>query len=340
MKAKIDIDTWVRANIRRLKPYQSARDEYKGKEGIFLDANENPFGNFNRYPDPYQLTLKQKLSEIKKIDVDNIFIGNGSDEVIDLALRIFCEPGVDKIIICPPTYGMYEVSANINNVEVISIPLTPDFQLDVDTILATEARMVFICSPNNPTGNLLDNVETILENFNGIVFLDEAYIDFSSRSSSLSLINRYSNLIVSQTLSKAWGKAGIRVGLAYASDKIISYYNKVKPPYNVSELNQQAAMEVLENRKAVEKNIQLILSERERMKRELSNMSIITHIYPTDANFILVSCRDAQEVYENLIASSIIIRNRSTVVKDGLRITVGTPEENTLLLNELKRISI
>lgn len=340
MKAKIDIDTWVRANIRRLKPYQSARDEYKGKEGVFLDANENPFGNFNRYPDPYQLTLKQKLSEIKKIDVDNIFIGNGSDEVIDLALRIFCEPGVDKIIICPPTYGMYEVSANINNVEVISIPLTPDFQLDVDTILATEARMVFICSPNNPTGNLLDNVETILENFNGIVFLDEAYIDFASRPSSLSLINRYPNLIVSQTLSKAWGKAGIRVGLAYASDKIISYYNKVKPPYNVSELNQQAAMEVLENRKAVEKNIQLILSERERMKRELSNMSIITHIYPTDANFILVSCRDAQKVYENLIASSIIIRNRSTVVKDGLRITVGTPEENTLLLNELKRISI
>lgn len=334
----VDVETLVRANIKRLKPYQSARDEYKGREGIFLDANENPFGEFNRYPDPYQLQLKQILSKIKNVSVENIFVGNGSDEVIDLALRIFCEPGVDKVIICPPTYGMYEVSANINNVEIISIPLKPNFQLDIDKILSVEARMLFICSPNNPTGNCMDGIDTILENFNGIVFVDEAYIDFSSQPSLLSWLGKYPNLIISQTLSKAWAHAGIRVGLAYASEKLISYYNKVKPPYNISELNQKAAIDVLQKNDEIRKDVKLILAERERLINELKKLSMITKIYPTEANFVLVECTNAQKVYDELIASSIIIRNRSSVVKGGLRITVGTPKENDVLINELKKI--
>lgn len=334
----VDIETLVRANIKRLKPYQSARDEHKGREGIFLDANENPFGKLNRYPDPYQLQLKQILSKMKNVLVENIFVGNGSDEVIDLALRIFCEPDVDKVIICPPTYGMYEVSANINNVEIISIPLKPNFQLDIDKILSVEARMLFICSPNNPTGNLMDGIDTILENFNGIVFVDEAYIDFSSQPSLLSWLGKYPNLIISQTLSKAWAHAGIRVGLAYASEKLISYYNKVKPPYNISELNQKAAIDVLQKNDEIRKDVKLILAERERLINELKKLSMITKIYPTEANFVLVECTYAQKVYDELIASSIIIRNRSSVVKGGLRITVGTPEENNVLINELKKI--
>lgn len=338
MKTMVDVETLVRANIKRLKPYQSARDEYKGREGIFLDANENPFGEFNRYPDPYQLQLKQILSKIKNVSVENIFVGNGSDEVIDLALRIFCEPGVDKVIICPPTYGMYEVSANINNVEIISIPLKPNFQLDIDKILSVEARMLFICSPNNPTGNCMDGIDTILENFNGIVFVDEAYIDFSSQPSLLSWLGKYPNLIISQTLSKAWAHAGIRVGLAYASEKLISYYNKVKPPYNISELNQKAAIDVLQKNDEIRKDVKLILAERERLINELKKLSMITKIYPTEANFVLVECTNAQKVYDELIASSIIIRNRSSVVKGGLRITVGTPKENDVLINELKKI--
>ncbi len=240
-----NISNLIRKNILSLKPYSSARDEYKSNQGIFLDANENPFGNLNRYPDPYQWRLKQILSSQKKVAIENILIGNGSDEIIDLVQRVFCQPAADKIIICPPTYGMYEVYANVNNVDIISIPLTEDFQLNSEAILAQKAKVLYLCSPNNPTGNSLQNLEYIIDNFNGIVFLDEAYIDFSEQPSLVSKINQYPNLIVSQTFSKARGLAAVRVGIAYASETIISVMNKVKPPYNISRLNQDAAVQSL-----------------------------------------------------------------------------------------------
>jgi histidinol-phosphate aminotransferase len=242
-----NITNLIRKNILSLTPYSSARDEYKSNQGVFLDANENPFGNLNRYPDPYQWRLKQILSSQKKVGIENILIGNGSDEIIDLVQRVFCEPNQDQIIICPPTYGMYEVYANINNLEIISIPLTEDFQLNADPILAQNAKILYLCSPNNPTGNSLENLEYIIENFNGIVFLDEAYIDFSEQPSLVSKIKQFPNLIVSQTFSKARGLAAVRVGIAYANETIISVMNKVKPPYNVSQLNQEAAVQSLAN---------------------------------------------------------------------------------------------
>ncbi|MFH1001558.1 MAG: histidinol-phosphate transaminase [Bacteroidota bacterium] len=330
----------IRPNILALKPYSSARDEFNGKTGIYLDANENPFGNLNRYPDPYQNALKDKLSSIKNIDLENIFVGNGSDEAIDLAFRIFCNPAEDKVIVCPPTYGMYEVSANINEIEIISIPLDDNFQLNVKDILDTDAKMIFLCSPNNPTGNSLDNLETIIQKFNGIVFVDEAYIDFSKQESLLRKVNEYPNLIVSQTLSKAWGKAAIRVGIAYASKEIISYYNKVKPPYNVSQLNQYEAIKTLEETDVFTKNKQSILSQRTRLIEHLSEMNFVEKIYPTDANFILVKTKNANAIYQKLIDEKIIVRNRHSVIENCLRITVGEPFENIKLLESLKKIKL
>lgn len=333
-----DIYKYVRPNIVSLKPYSSARDEYKGKEGIFLDANENPMGTLNRYPDPYQTELKSTLSKIKKLAPENIFIGNGSDEVIDLAYRIFCDIGKDAVITCPPTYGMYEVSANINNVPIINIPLTSDFELDAEKILSTKAKIVFVCSPNNPTANSLKNIEYIIQNFDGIVFVDEAYIDFSEQPSLLEKINEYPNLIVSQTFSKAWGMAAVRVGTAYASKEIISLYNKVKPPYNVSLLNQQAVIEAMKNIELFEKNTALILSQREWLHKELSSLGIVKKIYPSDANFLLVEVTDADFIYNTLASNKIVTRNRNSVVKNCIRITVGTPDENIELINAMKKI--
>lgn len=337
------IQQLVRKNIQNLVPYSSARDEFKGNDAIFLDANENPFGKLNRYPDPYQRELKFLLSEEKNIPQNNIFIGNGSDEVIDLTLRIFCEPQQDKILICPPTYGMYEVSADINNIETIKVPLTDDFQLDIPTVLdkiKTESvKIVFLCSPNNPTGNSLNDIDLLLEKFNGIVVVDEAYIDFSERQSYLQKIKDYPNLIVSQTFSKAWGLAGARVGLAYAAEEIIAFFNRVKPPYNISQLNQQAAIETLKNKPEFKQNLTTILTERERLTNELQQLNLIQKIYPTDANFILVKIPDATEVYQQLVRQRIITRNRSSVISDCIRITIGTPEENDLLINELKKRS-
>jgi histidinol-phosphate aminotransferase len=331
------LENLIRANVLSLKPYSSARDEFKGEDGIFLDANENPFGTFNRYPDPYQKRLKEKLSLIKKVSAENIFIGNGSDEVIDLAFRIFCNPGKDKVIICPPTYGMYEVSANINDVEVCSIPLNEQFQLDVDEILKTEAKILFLCSPNNPTGNNLENIETIIQKFNGIVFVDEAYNDFSSKESWIHRVNDFPNLIVSQTLSKAWGKAAIRVGIAYAGKDIITYYNKIKPPYNVSELNQIEAIKTLENFDIFNQNRQLILEQRTWLIQALLKLRIVEKIYPTDANFVLVKTRkNATLIYEKLIQDKIVVRNRHSVVENCLRITVGEIHENSKLIESLK----
>ncbi len=334
-----DINNLIRKNILSLTPYSSARDEYKSNQGIFLDANENPFGTLNRYPDPQQVKLKHLLSDEKKVGIKNILIGNGSDEIIDLVQRVFCEPNVDKIIICPPTYGMYEVYANINNLEIISISLTDDFQLNTEAILAQKAKILYLCSPNNPTGNSLENLEYIIENFNGIVFLDEAYIDFSAQPSLVSKIKQFPNLIVSQTFSKARGLAAVRIGIAYANETIISVMNRVKPPYNVSQLNQEAAMQSLASEEGFKSNVQLIKSERELLKQSLLALDYVTKIYPSDANFLLVEMKNATQIYNYLIEQQIITRNRSSVVENTIRITIGTAMENQQLMNVLKHMN-
>ena len=334
------ITNLIRKNILSLAPYSSARDEYKSNQGIFLDANENPFGNLNRYPDPNHLRLKQILSIQKKVEIENILIGNGSDEIIDLVQRIFCQPNEDKIIICPPTYGMYEVYANINNIKIISIPLTKNFQLNTEAILAQNAKILFLCSPNNPTGNSLKNLEFIIENFNGIVFLDEAYIDFSEQPSLVSKIKQFPNLIVSQTFSKARGLAAARVGIAYANETIISVMNKVKPPYNVSQLNQEAAVLSLANEADFKSNVQLIKLEREILKQSLLALDFVSKIYPSEANFLLVEMENATAIYNSLIDQQIITRNRSSLVENTIRITIGTPRENQQLVYALQLIIV
>ncbi|WP_397362775.1 histidinol-phosphate transaminase [Olleya sp. R77988] len=344
MNTTFNINNLVRANIKALKPYSSARDEFKGTADVFLDANENPFGTLNRYPDPQQSKIKQKLSAIKSVKTNQIFVGNGSDEVIDLAFRIFCEPGKDKVLTFTPTYGMYDVSANINNIEVIKQPLINDFQISLNQLQPyldfEDIKIIFICSPNNPTGNSInpEDIEYISENFNGIVIVDEAYIDFSAQASFIKNINDYNNLIVSQTFSKAWGLAGVRVGVAYASEAIIELYNRVKPPYNVSTLNQEAVLNSLNNQIEVAKNIDTILSERKKLKDALSQLAIVKKIYPTDANFLLVEIDNADETYQYLINKKVIIRNRNTQVENCIRITVGTAVENQKLIEALKNI--
>ena len=336
----INISDLIRKNIVALKPYSSARDDYKSKDGIFLDANENPFGNLNRYPDPFQWRLKQILSSQKKVAISNILIGNGSDEIIDLVQRVFCEPSLDNIIICPPTYGMYEVYGNINNINVINVPLTKTFQLDTDAILAQKAKILFLCSPNNPTGNALENLEYIIENFNGIVFLDEAYIDFCDQPSMIPKIAEYPNLIVSQTFSKAHGLAAARIGVAYSNAIIIDNLIKIKPPYNISQLNQEAAVQSLANNKNFRLNIELLKIERENLKISLLNLDFVKKVYPSEANFLLVEMHDATLIYNNLVSQQIVTRNRSSVVKDTIRITVGTPRENQQLLYALQLITV
>ncbi len=340
----IDIKNLVRKNILSLKPYSSARDEFEGENGIFLDANENPFGELNRYPDPYQLKIKQKLSELNKISTENIFLGNGSDEVIDLAFRIFCEPKKDKVLTFSPTYGMYEVSANINDVELINLELNKDFQIDLENLKPylndENLKIIFICSPNNPTGNSIKNIKYILENFNGIVFIDEAYIDFSPEESFRNQIKNYPNLIVSQTFSKAWGMASVRVGIAYASEEIIKFYNKVKPPYNISQLNQDAILNTLKDEKInhVSENIKIILEEKKSLIQNLKKLNLVKTIFPSDANFVLIEVDNADSVYQELVNQNVIIRNRNSVIKNCLRITVGSPDENKKLIETLQNI--
>ncbi|WP_312823790.1 histidinol-phosphate transaminase [Epilithonimonas sp.] len=342
----IDIKNLVRKNILNLKPYSSARDEFEGENGIFLDANENPYGELNRYPDPYQKKIKQKLDEINQIPTENIFLGNGSDEVIDLAFRIFCEPKKDKVLTFLPTYGMYEVSANINDVELINLDLNENFQIDLETLKPylndENFKIIFICSPNNPTGNSIKNIKYILENFNGIVFIDEAYIDFSPEESFRNQIKNYPNLIVSQTFSKAWGMASVRVGIAYASEEIIKFYNKVKPPYNISQLNQDAILNTLndENINLVSENIKIILEEKKSLIQNLEKLDLVKKIFPSDANFILIAVDNADSVYQELVKKKVIIRNRNSVIKNCLRITVGSPEENQKLIENLQTIKI
>ncbi|MDR0725702.1 MAG: histidinol-phosphate transaminase [Prevotellaceae bacterium] len=332
----------IRKNIVALKPYSCARDEFKGDDAIFLDANENPFGVLNRYPDPYQNKLKQKLARLKDVPDDKIFVGNGSDEVIDLAFRIFCRPGIDRALSFPPTYGMYKVSAAINEVEMLEIPLRNDFQIDLPALTPLfddeRLKVIFVCSPNNPTGNLMnpDDIRFILENFAGIVFVDEAYIDFAGSQSLISDIDKYPNLIVAQTFSKSWALASARIGIAYSNAEIITYYNKVKAPYNVSGPNQMAALEALDNEDAFLNRKSIILEEKQRLQKELSEIPLIKKLYRSDANFFLVEVDDANTIYSKLIEMKIVTRNRHSVIKNCIRITVGTPDENDALLRELK----
>ena len=337
---EFNLENLVRPNILQLKPYSSARDEYEGDTGVFLDANENPFGSLNRYPDPYQKEVKEQLSTIKRIPVSQIFLGNGSDEVIDLAFRIFCTPGRDKALVFTPTYGMYEVSANINNIELLQLPLNKNFQIDKDTVIPVlkdeNLKLIFICSPNNPTGNSIDNIDFILENFNGIVFVDEAYIDFSTRKSWSEKLDQYPNLIISQTFSKARGLAAVRVGIAYSSPEIIALFNKTKPPYNVSQLNQEAALVALVDEKKYQDEIQAILEEKVRVEKALAKLPVVKKIYPSDANFILAEVTEADKIYNNLVEQKIITRNRNNIVANCIRVTIGTPQENDQLIAALK----
>lgn len=335
----------VRKNILNLAPYSSARDEYEGTEGVFLDANENPFGTYNRYPDPQQNKLKTRLAEIKNVKASQIFLGNGSDEVIDLAFRIFCEPKIDKALTFTPTYGMYEVSANINSVELIKVPLNSDFQIDrnsVEPYFSDEnLKLIFICSPNNPSGNLIqsEDVEFILENFNGIVIIDEAYIDFCPEATFAEKLVQYPNLIISQTLSKAWGLAGLRLGIALMNEELLTFYNKVKAPYNISSVNQQVALETLNNTDEFQENVETILTEKSRLIQKLQMIKLVKKIYPSDANFLLVEVENANEIYFQLIEKQIIIRNRNSVIENCVRITIGTSGENKKLINDLKTLS-
>jgi histidinol-phosphate aminotransferase len=339
----IDITKLVRPNIRSLVPYSSARSEFSGNADIFLDANENPFGKLNRYPDPLQKVLKNEISRVKGIPVKNIFLGNGSDEIIDLCYRIFCEPGKDKALTFVPTYGMYEVSAQINDVALIKVPLDKDFQVDRDTLglqlTQKDLKLIFICSPNNPTGNTITAIDAVLENFGGIVVIDEAYSDFSYTSLAKK-IDAYPNLIVLQTLSKAWGAAAARVGMAFCNENIISFFNKVKPPYNISEPNQEFAIASLKEVALFKQQLKVILAEKERMVRELEDIPFVMKIYPSETNFILVEVSDADAVYDLLVKGNIIIRNRNGIIKNCLRITIGTPLENKALLTALQKMKL
>ncbi len=345
---EFELNKIIRDNIKNLTPYSSARHEFMGKASVFLDANENAFGSplaekFNRYPDPLQWQLKFQLARIKGVPAENIFIGNGSDEVIDLAYRIFCNPAKDNVIICPPTYGMYEVSANINDVAIKKVNLTQYFQLDVENILNAvdeNTKLLFICSPNNPTGNNMkrEDVELLLNNFPGIVIIDEAYINYSKQKTFIQELTKYPNLIVMQTLSKAWGLAALRLGLCYASMDIIGLFNKVKPPYNINEASQQLGLEALQDTETVNNWIKEVVDQKVILIKEMQKLSYFEKIYPSDANFILVKATNANALYDYLSGNEVIVRNRSKDVlcENCLRITIGTPEENKIVINLLK----
>lgn len=337
----------VRQNIRSVKPYSSARDEFSGEAKVFLDANENSLGSpllkwYNRYPDPYQHQLKNAISKIKSVPANHIFLGNGSDECIDLLYRCFCEPGKDNVIICPPTYGMYEVSASINDVEVRKAPLTPSFQLDleaIESLVDAHTKLIWICSPNNPTGNSLnyEDIAVLLNNFEGLVVVDEAYINFARQRSLLAELNEYPNLVVLQTFSKAWGLAALRLGMAFSCPAIIDWLNKIKPPYNINQATQELALQALEETGQVNDMIREIVAMRDELAAVFRRMPLVQFVYPSDANFLLVKVRDAEGVYQYLLAQGIVVRDRSKVelCEGCLRITIGTEAENTLLVDAL-----
>jgi len=342
-----DINKLTRNNIKNLTPYSSARDEFKGEASVFLDANENSLGSpltkwFNRYPDPYQWKLKAAIQSIKGIEPQHIFLGNGSDECIDLLYRCFCNPGKDNIIVCPPTYGMYEVSANINDIEIRKAPLLDDYQLNlahIETLIDDNTKIIWVCSPNNPTGNSINHhdIEMVLNNFNGLVVVDEAYINFARQKSFVSLLPEYPNLVVLQTFSKAWGLAALRLGMAFASADIITILNNVKPPYNINQATQDLALKALEEVGQVNDMIKEIVDMRNALATVLQSMPAVEKVYPSDANFLLIKIKNARKIYEYLLTKGIVVRDRSkvTLCEDCLRITIGTENENTRLVDAL-----
>ncbi|EDM38675.1 histidinol-phosphate transaminase [Pedobacter sp. BAL39] len=347
----MDINKLQRENIKNLKPYSTARDEYKGQASVFLDANENSYGSpldqpFNRYPDPLQLDLKDALSKIKGVPIENTFLGNGSDEAIDLLFRAFCEPAKDNVVILPPTYGMYEVSANINNVEVRKVNLLPNYQLDLDKIAEAvdeNTKLIFICSPNNPTGNSIirTDIETVLANFRGLVVIDEAYINYAKQKTFIQELTEYPNLVVLQTFSKAWGLAALRLGMAFAARPVIDVLNKVKPPYNINQATQDLALKALANIGQVNDWIKTTVAERDSLSERLLDIPMVKKVHPSDANFILIEVIDALNTYNALVDKGIIVRDRSkvTLCEGCLRITIGTTEENQILLEALQSIN-
>ncbi|MDP4238932.1 MAG: histidinol-phosphate transaminase [Bacteroidota bacterium] len=339
----MNIQKLLRENIRQLQPYSSARDEFKGEASVYLDANENPYNApYNRYPDPLQWKVKEQIAKIKNVPIEKIFLGNGSDEPIDLMFRAFCEPRQDNVVAIEPTYGMYKVSAAINDVEYRKVLLDDQFQFSADKLMSATnlyTKIIWLCSPNNPTGNSLNRVEIVklLNTFEGIVVLDEAYIDFAREGSFSEYLSHYPNLVILQTFSKAWGSAAIRLGMAFASTEIIAVLNKIKYPYNINILTQKQALSALKNADQVKDWVKTLLAERTLLIESLQKLPFVQRIYPTDANFVLVKVDNANAIYQYLVNKSIIVRNRNTVslCNDCLRITVGTPEENKILLEEL-----
>ena len=347
-----DINLLLRDHIKKLIPYSSARDEFSGSAHIFLDANENSLGStvtpaYNRYPDPHQVKIKEKLTEIKGLPTKNIFLGNGSDECIDLLYRAFCNPGKDNVIIHPPTYGMYEVSAHIHDVEVRRAPLTETFELNLaeyEKQIDEHTKIIWICSPNNPTGNAFNrqNVETILNNFDGLIVIDEAYINFSRQKSFIAELTEYPNLVILQTLSKAWGLAGLRLGMAFASDYVIDVLNRIKPPYNIGQATQEIALKALDGTDIVNEMIRQIVQMRNELAKDISRLSSVINVYPSEANFLLVKIKNARKIYNELLDLGIVVRDRSSApgCSDCLRITVGTKEQNANLLDTLVNMEI
>jgi histidinol-phosphate aminotransferase len=343
-----DIKSLVRKNVLNMKPYSSARDEFKGEAEVYLDANENPYPSpYNRYPDPLQWKVKEKLAPIKDVRPTQIFLGNGSDEPIDLLIRAFCEPNQDSILITEPTYGMYAVCADVNAVNIQKVLLTKDFDIDIEVLLNkidATTKVIYLCSPNNPTANSLnrDHVIKVLNQFNGIVVVDEAYIDFTSEKSFTNYLSEYPNLVVLQTFSKAWGLAGLRIGMAFASEDIINVLNKIKYPYNINIQTQQLVLKTLENKAQKEKWVEEIIQQRDRLVASLKHLKIVEKVYPTDANFVLVKVTDALKTYQYLLDKKIITRDRSKVslCENCLRITIGTPEENSKLLTALSTTNV
>jgi histidinol-phosphate aminotransferase len=340
----MELNKLLRKNIAELKPYSSARDEYTGEAMVFLDANENPFNQpYNRYPDPLQRDLKEKITKIKNTGVENIFLGNGSDEPIDLLIRAFCEPGIDNIISINPTYGMYQVAADVNNVEVKKVSLTENFDIIADELLKAaneNTKLIFLCSPNNPTGNCLnpEEIQKVLENFEGIVIIDEAYIDFAPGKSFLPKLENFPNLVILQTFSKAWGMAGIRLGMAFASFEIVKILNRIKYPYNLNILTQKKALELVDRTDDVRKWVKLLIAERRKMAELLNDFPFVVEVFPSDANFLLVKMHDATGIYNYLVEKGIVVRNRSKIhlCDDSLRITIGSSNENEILLQAFK----
>ncbi|MBD1396050.1 histidinol-phosphate transaminase [Pontibacter sp. JH31] len=347
-----NLESIVRPNVLRMKPYSSARDEFKGVASVFIDANENNLGslageNYNRYPDPHQKKLKELIAGIKGVKPTQIFLGNGSDEAIDLLFRMVCRPGQDSMLHLPPTYGMYEVSANLNEVELEAVQLTADFQIPVLEVLKQvkdTTKLLFICSPNNPTGNTIDpeSIETILDNFDGLVVLDEAYIDFADSPSWTTRLEEYPNLVVLQTFSKAWGMAGLRLGMAFASEEIVALLDKIKPPYNINEATQQLALQALQHTEELTYMIEEIVQEREMLIQALPTLKVVEKVYPSDANFLLVKVKDANGLYAYLLDKGIVVRNRSSLpgCEGCLRISIGTVEENQQLFQAISDFKI